>query len=213
MRTFLLIILIIAGVIAGAIYYVYKNISYQPEWYNTTEVREFSDRLADTGKVKSRIKQKLINQGSAEISPEDLSIIVFDQLEKETSADVGEIIKAVHSSIDKERISIEMVVDLSKIPKDKVPGNVESLFERIVSSTPDSVLQNLFVKIDGKPIISEGEISLGNEAVIYIGKMKFKLSDEYGEKYDRKNLRRYLSTALFEVSDIKLAKDRIILKK
>ncbi len=213
MRSFLLIILIIAGVIAGGIYYVYKNISYQPEWFNTTEVREFSERLADSGKMKSRIKQKLINQGSAEISPEDLSVIVFDHLKEETTADVGKIIKAMHSFIDEEHISIEMVVDLSKIPRDKIPGNAEYLFEKFVSSTPDSILQNLFVKIDGKPRISEGGISFGNDLVMNIGKMKFQLTDEHENENVRNDIKRYLSSRFFDVSDIKLEKDRIILRK
>ncbi|NIW80456.1 MAG: hypothetical protein GWN16_13810, partial [Calditrichae bacterium] len=128
--------------------------------------------------------------------------------------EIPRFVKAVRSNIENEKVTVEMVVDATKIPWEQLPGQYRRAQEYL-SRLPSQSLDNLFIQISGKPIVEGDQLTFDENTTVRIGKLDYTLGgvvSSLGE--DRINaLRRQISVSNLPFKNIMLQDGALILRK
>ena len=109
------------------------------------------------------------------IRQDELDDLIRTTLEQQFPGKSTEFMKGVKSTIAEDKVDVEMVVDMEKIPWEDLPKDAQfarGLIEQFGGIKSGS---ELFLKISGKPEIRENELVFGDNTLVQMGKISYPL--------------------------------------
>lgn len=129
-----------------------------------------------TRKTVDKITRDLAKNEMVKISEAELDQLITASVVEVTPNKEAEFLKAVKSSIGEEKIDIEMVVDVNKIPWEDLPPKAriaQSLLAQLTSRSSS----DLYVKVSGAPVVKDQQLAFDDNATVQIGKLAYPLKD------------------------------------
>ncbi len=131
------------------------------------------------------------------ISEDELNQMVAEAIASHPhSAPVLDIAEGVTTVIDGDRIESGVRVNLSDIPLDSLPAEGQQAVEKITQTFPFLTDRKVYVGIEGRPSVVDGQISLANTNV-RLGQLKLPIANiasQYG--FSQTDIEQQLSALL-----------------
>jgi hypothetical protein len=135
------------------------------------------DRLdSEAKKILDEINRNLTKNEAARISEEELNRIVLLSITEMMPHKNVDFMKAVKSNIQTEKIDLEMIVDVNKIPWNDLPPKAR-LTKNLLDQLPSKSTSELYMKISGVPVVSGDQLSFDDNATVQLGKLAYPLKD------------------------------------
>jgi hypothetical protein len=177
MRIFLMIILLIAGLIAGGYYYLQNKITYLPDWYTDTSVSVNSPAKLPAGNVTQHVRDELVSGKKVSLPPDELSGMIRDAVEKRTGKPAETVFHALRSEVSGENVVIEAVINPAEIDLSMVPGAARTQAEGMMQMLLGDGSHELYIRFSGKPKVVDGRVIPDETATIQIGDVTFSVQE------------------------------------
>lgn len=227
-RIAVIFLLITTGVISG-IYYYWRQATNIPDWYTSQEMKNNSiNIIAKKDSQQARnietevtaIKQPLGSSKNVELqlSEKDLNNILASEIAKiNNSSKIAEAVKAVKTNIKEGKIEGGAVVNISEIPTAHLRESETAAITRAFKVFPGLENREIYIGIEGKPTIENGQLKFDDNTRIKIGKLSFtqaELSEKLGipESQIRQFTKIELQVGKLQVNDIELNDGKALLK-
>lgn len=135
-----------------------------------------------------------------------------------SSADIlAEAVKAVKTNIKDGKIESGAVVNISEIPTAHLRKEETAALTRVVKAFPTLNNREIYIGIEGKPTIENGELKFDENTKLKVGNLSFtqaELSKKLGipESQIRQVSNIELQLGKLKVNDIELTDDKALLK-
>jgi len=202
MKTFLIVILVVILGALGVGYYLYNQVAYTPDWYESANTTEVQKLIASSGEVENEIRQKLQSGKEVDLTSESLTSLVMANVKKKLGVDPEKMIKGLNTKINSDKVTLEAVLNLKDMPQDILPQSAKGFFNKIADLIPGNLFENLYVKIEGKPYIENGAIQLGNINFIQLGNVKYSKDEIMKELKGLENVKQYFPINGAQISDL-----------
>lgn len=223
-----ILLLISAGVISG-VYYYWMQATNIPDWYTSQETKTNSiNIIAKKDSQQARnieaevtaIKQPLGSSKNVELnlSEKDLNNILASEIaKKNNSSKIAEAVKAVKTNIKEGKIEGGAVVNISEIPTTHLRESETAAITRAFKVFPGLENREVYIGIEGKPTIENGQLKFDENTKIKIGNLSFtqaELSEKLGipESQIRQFTNLELQVGKLKVNDIELNDGKALLK-
>ena len=158
--------------------------------------------------------QELVNQGHVELDAVALSDITTTALSgNRNGRALLDAAAGLQSRVGEQRVEIGAVVDLGKVELDQLDNETRLIAERLLRWAPFLSGRELYFGLETTPRDAEGDLSLGEGAVLHIGRVRVPswLSRALG--IDAR-LREKLTVDLqvIELTDVRVIEDRVVLE-
>lgn len=222
------------AIVVGIGIYVYltRQIHYLPDWYKE-EAQEQTPQdvpppeTPPPSAVKAptppprpekkalppeKVVEKLRRENTVRIDEETLSEMIRSAVAERFPNEQANFLKAVRSDIQKDKLTVEMVVDMEKIPWEQLPKQYRFAREYVKRFTGGRSSE-VYVQFSGKPEIVGDRLLLDEDATVTIGKMAYSLKtlttllglgDQFAGEIPIKNI---------PFSAVTLEEDALILEK
>lgn len=112
---------------------------------------------------------------SLRVTETEVDALILNSLAAEFPGKSEQFMKGVKSTIQPEKMDVEMVVDMAKIPWEELPK--EAMLAKTLLEQFGGVKSNdeLFLKISGKPEVKDSDLVFDENSLIQIGKIKYSL--------------------------------------
>lgn len=201
MKIFLKIIAVLILIIIGVIYYLYHQVSYTPEWYDTINTSHLKNIISKSDSVDSHIKSKLQTGMPVKVNSNELSSIIVSNIKKQVPDTPEQVIKGIKTNITPEKITIEAVLNLRNISMSYLDTDIRESFIKFLDTVPNDVIENFYIKFEGVPINNNGQIKLDQQSYIQLGKMKYTIDDVSKIYIDERTKDKYGSIAEYPFTD------------
>ncbi|UBF27686.1 hypothetical protein K9N68_07150 [Kovacikia minuta CCNUW1] len=136
---------------------------------------------------------------------------------KTESQTLAKAIKGVNTTVQDGKIESGAVVNLGSVPIDQLSSNERSFVTKLIETFPVLGDRNVYIGIEGKPSVVNGQVMLNDNTRIKIGDLSFspaELSQRLGIPEDQIRQRIHLEVQLgrLKVSDIQLEGDRAVVR-
>ena len=85
--------------------------------------------------------------------------------------------RASRAVLDGDELEAGVVLDLSKVPRDKLVERDKKLYERAVKNFPGITKRDVYVGIEDEPVAKDGVLQLGPDPKVRIGNLRYSLDD------------------------------------
>ncbi len=132
------------------------------------EAKSASDALEEMAITLKR-------NNSLRVTESEVDALILNSLAAEFPGKSQQFMKGVKSTIQPEKMDVEMVVDMAKIPWEELPK--EAMLAKTLLEQFGGVKSNdeLFLKISGKPEVKDSDLVFDENSLIQIGKIKYSL--------------------------------------
>lgn len=162
---FLLVLLLLAG---GVLIYLWMQVTALPEWYTElaaedapAAAEDASGRLQWQPAADGKKRQELRN---------------FHRKAASKSPEVKAVIKASKASYEDGQLEAGVVADLRKLPREKMSGDQQGLFERARQAFPSLTERDVYIGVeDPSPVLKDGRFEVGPSARVKIGNFTYSL--------------------------------------
>lgn len=86
-------------------------------------------------------------------------------------------VRASRAVLDGNELEAGVVLDLSKVPRDKLVERDERLYERAVANFPGITKRDVYVGIEDEPVTQDGVLQLGPDPKVRIGNLRYSLDE------------------------------------
>lgn len=221
MKRILVGLAIVSAAIGGSVAYYWNRATALPDWYTEapgetrfalaplaqvpTETSQ-TEQIDETVTVESILNQNLTADPVAEgrvplevtLSEADLNQVMATAIAQEPQA--GRLLasaKGVQTTIEGDRIQSGAVMNLSEIPASALPREGQQALTQLTERFPRLSNRDIYVGIEGSPQLKGDRLSLGDDAVIRIGRMSLAVDDiAYQLGISQTELERQLSALL-----------------
>jgi len=166
-------LLTVIGIIG---YYLYASLTFKPQWYAQKEIDSAYVVAADAPQVKEEIKRiehRLNTEGKARIADSALTHAMIFQVKRRMDLDVGGMIKAAHWTPADTAVEMEIVVDLTKMPREELSERAGKIFDRALKLTGGAILDNIYIKAQLPAHKPGAPIRIDPKSKVSIGKLAF----------------------------------------
>ncbi len=227
-RIVVIFLLITTGVISG-VYYYWRQATNIPDWYTIQEKKNNSiNIIAEKDSQQARnieaevtaITQPLGSSKDVELnlSEKDLNNILASEIaKKNNSSKISEAVKAVKTNIKEGKIEGGALVNISEIPTAHLRESETAAITRAFKVFPGLENREVYIGIEGKPTIEDGQLKFDENTKIKIGNLSFtqaELSKKLGipESQIRQFTNFELQVGKLKVNDIELNDGKALLK-
>lgn len=172
MRIFLIIILAIVIIIGGAAFYFINKINYQPDWYKEKSEAPVGQMLDRAPQTERRIRQEMAEQSAVSLNEAQLTELVLMRAQNQTSIDVKKTIRGAKTTLKKDQVEMELMVDLNQFRAGALPQQAKDLLDKAGSIMGDEV----YVKIKALPQRTGQRTILSDQSTVQLGNLKLSLS-------------------------------------
>jgi|GEM_PF-1661178 len=174
--------LLIGGSIA-ALYYYTQQATEVPKWYQLK--RLFKKKLKQSHIITSKnsLKQKILNLekkqeiklqlSSAEIN-DFIKLILLKELGNEYPKGLPEGIQA---QIENNKLEVGGIVNISDLSQENMSPYYKGILEKLVTSLPQFANRDIYLGIQGHPVLNDEELELSKDSLIKIGNLSFTQED------------------------------------
>lgn len=214
MKKFVLALFIVVIVIGAVLYYFYTRISYTPDWYDEQEHRVTPDLIEQSKGTTQKIADELTTQKRTVIDKKELDAIVIEKIHQEfPESSENQFIKAFHSEIKPDNITMETVVDLERIPLSNVSPKYQKTIREFINTFPKTSRQNFYIQVSGKPVQKDNRIEFDQNATVRLGKMEYPLRSILNQISGSDQLEAFIPLDKLPFKSFRLEEGRIILEE
>jgi hypothetical protein len=127
-------------------------------------------------KTVNKITKELAKNEVVKISEAELDQLITASVVEVTPNKEAEFLKAVKSSIGEEKIDVEMIVDVNKIPWEDLPPRAR-LAQSLLAQLTSRSSSDLYIKVSGAPVVKDQQLAFDDNATVQIGKLAYPLKD------------------------------------
>jgi len=204
MKTFFIVVLVILAVVIGTGYYFYSQVSYVPEWYETSDPQKTEHIIQSADAVSQQVENEIKSKKTTQINPDQLTSMILSNARKKLPFNPQKAIKGIQTKITKENLAVEAVIDVKKIPQNQIPKQARGYFDQFVQMIPGDAFENLYVKIEGKPVIKNGQLGFDENATVQIGKVNYSIREMAAQFAADKKFQNYIPLSSLPFSDIQI---------
>jgi hypothetical protein len=162
------VLLLIAG---GVFYYLWSQATYVPDWYAEEQAAGAPEPGATAPNAAPAWKDA---PGAAPGKRKELRN--FHRRAANKDPTVAKVIKASRASFEDGTLEMGVVADLRQLPHDKLAAGQRELFEKVRASFPSATDREIYIGVeDPAPVLAGGQIELGPQARLRIGKLGYDL--------------------------------------
>ena len=221
------------GVSSGVLFYFWQQATQLPEWYvnsATGQAQINPTNRDDRGQIQQQ-RQKLdtkiathVDQAIVEGKPADLQLdsseindLFTSELTRKATAKIGSAVKGVNTTIKDGKVESGAVVNLAEVPLERLSAGERSTIAKLIAAFPDLNQRPVYIGIEGKPIVQNGQIRLDSNTRLRLGDLSFtpsEIAQRLGVSEDkvRRQLELELNLGRLKVSDIELSGDRAVIR-
>lgn len=85
-------------------------------------------------------------------------------------------VKASRATYDNGKLEAGVVLDLSRVPKENLTPRDKRLYERAVEGFPGLTKRDVYVGIEDRPVSKDGVLQLGDSPKVRVGNLRYSLS-------------------------------------
>jgi hypothetical protein len=233
------VILLGAGGTAIA-YYFWRQATALPNWFQgqssdaTSFVQPFqlsqpstdlNPAIASTKqKIQQKVQTAIQDQGMSQI-PEDVAVSLnaqdFNQLiQSEISSQlqsrkISPVLPHIQTNLENNNLELGTVINPAKLKTLDLPRRQQAMVARVVSKFPQLKDQEIYIGIEGKPQLENGQLTLPNNSQVRIGNLTFSLSEvaqKLGVPRDRLQQSLNLNIDELNLQDLQFKDNEVILK-
>lgn len=242
MKKFLIGIGALAVIAIGILFYLNRQTDYLPEWY-ASEIPENSQNQGhsvtdpSTGQsgqqeptaiirpqvsppaaetaARRNIRNtmaELNRSGEARFDEAMVNESIWSGLDQQFPGTAREMVKALKTGINEEQIKIEMVVNPKKIPWDDLPDALQ-ISRGFLGQMGLTQKDELFISIEGKPLVRGDRIVMDDNAQIQMGGLKFPLNTLLGFAGSSDKIKTSIDIKDVPFKQLRLVKGAVILQQ
>jgi len=132
--------------------------------------------VPQTQKTVDKITRDLAKNEVVKISEAELDQLITASVAQATPNKEAEFLKAVKSSIGEDKIDVEMIIDVNKIPWEDLPPKAR-LAQGLLGQLTSRSSSDLYVKVSGAPVVKDQQLAFDENATVQIGKLAYPLKD------------------------------------
>jgi hypothetical protein len=177
------------------------------------EQENVNAKIASSAQKAAAGKQVEVQLNQQEIS----SLFTSEMRRKTESKTLAKAIKGVNTTVQNGRIESGAVVNLGSVPANEMSSNERSVVTKLIQTFPALGDRNVYIGLEGKPTVMNGQVMLGEDTRIKIGDLSFtasELSQRLGIPEDqiRKQINLEIQLGRLRASDIQLEGDRAVVR-
>jgi hypothetical protein len=225
---------------AGLAYYFWTQATALPSWFQgqSSDPKGFvqpsqlpppstdsSPAIASTKqKIQQKVQTAIQDQGMNQI-PEDIAVSLnaqdFNQLlQAEISSQlqsrkIAPILPNIQANLENNNLELGTVINPTKLKTLDLPRRQQAMVARVVSKFPQLKDQDIYIGIEGKPQLDNGQLALPNNSQVRIGNLTFSLSEvaqKLGVPRDRLQQSLNLNIDELNLQDLQFKDNEVILK-
>jgi len=185
MKKLILVFILLMLTAAGAGYYFYSRITYQPTWYADDRpdkpVRFEGDAMA----LEKKIVEDLKKGKKVQLGMDQLVLLAATELESQAGFEFDKVVRGYRVTMAPPDVEVEMMVDTGRLPLGSLPQDARATVEKVLKAVPADAMKALYVRSRLTPAVENGALRLGATSGISIGKIDLpleKLEEILGEK-------------------------------
>lgn len=221
-------LLLTTGVIAG--YYYWRQATALPTWYtkqanitNIVNSKNQPDVQQATEKIKAKVAastQRLANSKDVklQLNENELNNLLASEIAKQSNnTQLAKAVKAVKTDIENGKLKGGAVVDISEISTAQLDSSEAAALTKVIKAFPTLEDRQVYIGVEGKPIIKSGQLIFDKNSKIKIGNLSFtqaELSEKLGipESKIKQFTKLQLQVDKLKVNDIELTDNMVLLK-
>lgn len=129
------------------------------------------------GRALTPLQRTLEQKGSVRITAEEFVPALLAEMAGQDDFDPYAVVRGAKTTIHRDRLIVEMMVDLEKIPTEQLTGEGKRILGQIRGLLPEKALQQVYLKGDLRPVASGKRITLAEASTVSVGRFTFDLAD------------------------------------
>jgi hypothetical protein len=181
-------LVLILGIGCATVYYFWHQATKLPDWYADQSAQSLAsaDLPANAAKVDQKIKSETqrsrasgrTNNVEVQLSGEEINQLMVAKLAQKTgTAQLPTAIKAVNTQINGDRLKTGAVIDLAALPTSDLDPQEKAWIDEINQKFPTLANRKIYVGIEGKPQVDEGQLIFDNSMKVQLGELSFTLTE------------------------------------
>lgn len=130
----------------------------------------------ELGKIIEKIDDSDNTPEGLKINETTATALLMSTIYRQLPPENGDYIKQLRTSISQEFIQIESIVEIEKIPWQQLPKEIRMMKSFVMQMLPGDQ-KEVYLKIQGKPIVEDRILKLDRNATLSVGKVTYKISD------------------------------------
>lgn len=144
-------------------------------------------------------------------------LFTSEMARKAESSKLGRAVKGVNTTVQDGKVESGAVVNLADVPMQQLPSHEQSVLAKMRAAFPEMTDRNLYIGIEGKPSVKNGQVKLDDDMRVRIGNLSFtpaELSQRLGIPEDqiRKQIGLQLQLGNLKVDNFELLGDRAVIR-
>lgn len=194
MRTWFVVLAVLAALAGAAWWYFSSGLNHLPDWYleEQTVASQAPDSavatppgaLADSPAVPQStpvpetvesLRRRLDSGGEVRLTEADLREVIMAALEARFPGRSRAMVPGLHPAITPGKVELEAVLNPREIPWEQLPPDLRVARE-FLGQLGASRGNELFVKISGTPVVDGDRLVMGDNTMVQFGKVAFPLN-------------------------------------
>jgi len=176
MKALLGVILALIIAVVGTVYYFYTQMTFLPEWYKQEPHQNIKAMEKDAYNITREIRNKLRAGESVTISETEVTALILSSMGEKLSMDPSKVVKGIKTKLSDNALEVETVVNLKEISKTNLPEKMQGLFNQTLKVLPMHNFEEVYAKIEGKPINRNGQLGFDQSSFAQLGSVKYSVS-------------------------------------
>ncbi|MBD2741148.1 hypothetical protein [Coleofasciculus sp. FACHB-1120] len=178
------------------------------------------DEKAETNRISNNNPQAELGNQNIEIdlSEKEVNDLVISTIAKdENSSKFLASTKALNTTIKNGQLESGVVFNVSEVPKEELNQQEKQLLEKVVKTFPFLEEKEVYIGVEGKPKVEDGQLKLDGQTKIKVGNLSFttaELSQRLGipqEKIEQR-LKLELELGRLKINDIEIKENNASIK-
>jgi len=228
-RVFIALCLLL-GTVGGFAFYFWQRATRLPDWYTANSTVEpinpqivaqeaEAQRQVVTKKVDQVVRQANAGESVAvELDQKELNGLVQSEVNRSVKKlKVAKAVEGVNTSIRNETLETGAVINLNKLSETSLSSQEKEALTRVLQAFPALGDRPIYVGIEGKPRVENGQLVLDESTRIRLGELSFSLPEvaerlgiSPAELQERINVNLQLGD--MQVKDVELQGDRLLIR-
>lgn len=166
-------------------------------------------RVQTSASIWARVQRDLDQKGRAVVVSYELVPLFIEMLKAQGRPEWASVIKAGKSTIHKDHVVTETMLDLTKVPTQQLRMKAAQAWEMVQEMIPKDRLAQVYLKADTWPAVDRGYLRPGAEASLSVGKIVLPVA----ELEKRFNIPVQIEMDRFSFSKIEIGEGELVLIK
>lgn len=195
----------------------------QPSELPSPKTDQTNIMAATKQKIQKKVQTTIQQQGNIQpqqdinvtLKTQDFNQLIQSEISNKLRSRSRETLPNIQANIEKNNLEIGTVINTNKLESLELPRQQQAMIERVVTKFPQLKDQDIYVGIEGKPKLKNGQLTLPNNSQVKIGKLTFTLSEiaqKLGVSTERLQQGLNLDINSLNLRDLQLTNDEVILK-